>query len=342
MPCSISKQANSILSGWLSFFKEASSPLTFQRACLFVLSFKKSWRLCVLSYFNQELTFMLWLRSGSGLWQTQSHRKQNNAKICFRTTWNQERVPKNKLLCLRWHAPVLGHLSSVHWQCLLVTTSAKVRLKQHVVHDYDVRVSPAEEVACWPTVSCLSTCFRKTLVYHDPRFSYRTSWICHAYLVRDSQPSWKNLASPREMFRSIDQPQRSMDVKSNLDLHLTLKWNTFNLKWLEIQISDCKKYLSHARTRSRFHPAHIPRLKKYFYALEHQLGFTLLRNQLYWGRNVVDSECTTYRLQDGKELSGQHLSHLSIVFDARCGMHAACDVTVHEISLTRWWSLSGV
>ena len=81
------------------FVKEASSPLTFQRACLFVLSFKKSWRLCVLSYFNQELTFMLWLRSGSGLWQTQSHRKQNNAKICFRTTWNQERVPKNKLLC---------------------------------------------------------------------------------------------------------------------------------------------------------------------------------------------------------------------------------------------------
>ena len=28
---------------------------------------------------------------------------------------------------------------------------------------------------------------------------------------------------PREMFRSIDQPQRSMDVKINLDLHLTLK-----------------------------------------------------------------------------------------------------------------------
>jgi len=168
-----------------------------------------------------------------------------------------------------------------HLQCLLVTTSAKVRTtptQQHVVHDYNVRVSPAGEVACCPTVCCLSTCFRKTLVYHDPRSipppfndwgsscttfqsappfnwkvvqppSYHTSWMPQAFLLfyRDltflEKPRvlgkcWEVLVIRRAVYTN-EQHGSAFDLKI-----LEMIWNSI---WKQ---TSSNIFLS--RTRSRF------------------------------------------------------------------------------------------
>ena len=122
-----------------------------------------------------------------------------------------------------------------HLQCLLVTTSAKVRTtptQQHVVHDYNVRVSPAGEVACCPTVCCLSTCFRKTLVHHDPRSILSHLMDASSLFVILSRFNLSRKTScPWEMLRSFAQPRSSCDdANEQHGSAFDLKSNTFNLK----------------------------------------------------------------------------------------------------------------